>query len=62
MEYTDEQINAAPALLAEFLEGMPEIVVDQTSEEFANVGVCYDGDSHAYIKESFNQFLDQVHC
>ena len=71
MDYTDEQIDAAPALLAEFLEGMPEIIVDRKSVgvvivtpigETNVVDYSYDGNDHDYIKESFSQFLDQMHC
>ena len=68
-EYTDAQIDAAPALLKEFLEGMPEIVVNRDSPQVeAQVGLsdivtdCHDGDDHAYIQESFVKFLEQFHC
>lgn len=63
MEYTDDQINASPEILKEFLEGMPEIIINPEDNYVKDiVDNCYNGDPHKYILESFIQFLEQVHC
>ncbi len=60
IECSDAEVEKARELLAAFLEGMPEIVVDLNTtigEEIASG--AYNGDFHAYIRESFDNFLDQ---
>lgn len=58
--YTDKEVEAAQKLLAAFLEGMPELGIrPDFPHDQAIVDTCYKGDVHAYIKESFGNFLDQ---
>jgi hypothetical protein len=57
MYFTDEQINRIEGLFEDFLKGMPEISIDK--REPSVIGVDID-DSHAYIKESFSNYLEQV--
>jgi hypothetical protein len=57
MLFTDEQIDNIERLFHQFLQGMPEIGVNKDHPGMATVEV---GEPHAYIKESFGNFLEQV--
>lgn len=60
----DAERHAAAAEIAlevvrDFLEGMPEIgVLDDRTKRI--VHDFFDGNAHAYILNSFEQFLDQT--
>lgn len=53
-------IDQAVEILVRFLEGMPEIgVLDKFPSELEIVNMCFQGDHHAYLIDSFSNFVMQ---
>lgn len=53
--------NAFGEIMAEFLEGMPELAIDPTAKDCQRiVDECYGGNVQRYILESFENFMEQV--
>lgn len=56
----DDVCTAFQRIMADFLDGMPELTVVAGSPEAKIVSDCYAGSVKAYILESFGSFLDQA--
>jgi len=57
---SDKQWDHVEQLFADFLEAMPEIIVDKSSIECHIVDESYHGDYREYIRQSFGNFLVEV--